>query len=99
MCFSYKGGCGIRESTSIEAFKRRAGLGYRYMTPGYYQYYLSYTTKNLKNKVILNLKHIVCIAMWPLVVIRYVCALLCCKNLYCMVWLLISWGSSFCGFH
>ena len=26
--FSYKGGCGVRECTRIEAFKRRAGLGY-----------------------------------------------------------------------
>ena len=25
---SYKGGCGVRESTHIEEFKRRAGLGY-----------------------------------------------------------------------
>ena len=24
--FSYKGGCGVREHTHIEAFKRRAGL-------------------------------------------------------------------------
>ena len=27
-CFSYKGGCGICERKRIEAFKRRAGLGY-----------------------------------------------------------------------
>ena len=27
-CFSYKGGCGVRERTCIEAFKRRAGLDY-----------------------------------------------------------------------
>ena len=27
--FSYKGGCGVRGRTRIEAFKRRAGLGYR----------------------------------------------------------------------
>ena len=27
--FSYKGGCGVRERTRIEALKRRAGLGYR----------------------------------------------------------------------
>ena len=26
---SYKGGCGVREHTRIEKFKRRAGLGYR----------------------------------------------------------------------
>ena len=26
--FSYKGGCGVRERTHIEAFKRRGGLGY-----------------------------------------------------------------------
>ena len=26
---SYKGGCGIHERTRIEAFKRRADLGYR----------------------------------------------------------------------
>ena len=26
---SYKGGCGVNECTRIEAFKRRAGLGYR----------------------------------------------------------------------
>ena len=26
---SYKGGCGVRECTSIKAFKRRAGLNYR----------------------------------------------------------------------
>ena len=26
--FSYKGGCGVRRRTCIEAFKRRAGLGY-----------------------------------------------------------------------
>ena len=28
-CFSYKGGCGVRERMRIEAFKRRAVLGYR----------------------------------------------------------------------
>ena len=28
-CFSYEGGCGVRECTNIEAFKRRAGMGYR----------------------------------------------------------------------
>ena len=28
--FSYKGGCGMCERVHIEAFKRRAGLGYRY---------------------------------------------------------------------
>ena len=27
-CFSYKGGCGMCGCTHIEAFKRRAGLGY-----------------------------------------------------------------------
>ena len=27
--FSYKGGCGVREHTRIEEFKRRAGLGCR----------------------------------------------------------------------
>ena len=27
--FSTKDGCGIREVTRIEVFKRRAGLGYR----------------------------------------------------------------------
>ena len=26
--FSYKGGCGVRGRTHIEAFKRRAGFGY-----------------------------------------------------------------------
>ena len=26
--FSYKGGCGVRGCTCIEAFNRRAGLGY-----------------------------------------------------------------------
>ena len=26
--FSYKGGCGVHGHTRIEAFKRRAGLGY-----------------------------------------------------------------------
>ena len=26
--FSYKGGCGVRGRSRIEAFKRRAGLGY-----------------------------------------------------------------------
>ena len=26
--FSYKGGCGVHGRTRIEAFKRRAGLGY-----------------------------------------------------------------------
>ena len=26
--FSYKGGCGVHGCTRIEAFKRRAGLGY-----------------------------------------------------------------------
>ena len=26
--FSYKGGCGVRGHSHIEAFKRRAGLGY-----------------------------------------------------------------------
>ena len=26
--FSHKGGCGVRGHTHIEAFKRRAGLGY-----------------------------------------------------------------------
>ena len=31
--------------------------------------------------------------------IRYVCILLCFKSLYCTVWLLISWGSNFRGFH
>ena len=27
-CFSYKGGCGVRERMGIKAFKRRAELGY-----------------------------------------------------------------------
>ena len=27
--FSYKGGCGVCERMRIEAFKRRAGLGYK----------------------------------------------------------------------
>ena len=29
--FSYNGGCGVHECTHIKAFKRRAGLGYRYL--------------------------------------------------------------------
>ena len=28
-CFSYKGGCGVRERMHIETFKRRAELDYR----------------------------------------------------------------------
>ena len=31
-CFRYKGGCGMHGRTHIEAFKRRAALGYRYQT-------------------------------------------------------------------
>ena len=27
-CFSYKGGCGVHGRSHMEAFKRRAGLGY-----------------------------------------------------------------------
>ena len=33
---SYKGGCGVHEHMRIETFKRRAGLGYRYMASAYY---------------------------------------------------------------
>ena len=33
--FIYKGGCGIRGSTHIKTFKRRAGLGYRYLASPY----------------------------------------------------------------
>ena len=33
--FSYKGGCGVRECTRIEKFKRRAALGYRLKAMGY----------------------------------------------------------------
>ena len=57
----------------IEAFKRRAGLGYGYTALGYQLYnviYNGYTTKKIKNKDILNLKqyyYIACVAMWPFV--------------------------------
>ena len=60
MSFSYKGRCGIRERTHIEAFKTRAGLGY---TVHKWLYVISntmlfktatYTTKNLRNKAILT---------------------------------------------
>ena len=34
-CFSYKGGCGVCEWMCIEAFKRRACLGYRQTVSGY----------------------------------------------------------------
>ena len=33
--FSNKGGCGMCGRTRIEAFKRRAGLGYRYTSSDY----------------------------------------------------------------
>ena len=38
VCFSYKGGCGVRECTHVWGFKRRAGLGYRSMIFGYQQF-------------------------------------------------------------
>ena len=56
--FSYKGGCGMHGHTRIEVLKRRAGLGcgFRLLV---LKCYLknNYTTKKLKNKVVLNLKH------------------------------------------
>ena len=37
--FSYKGRCGVRECTHIEAFKTRASLGYRQTASAYYEAY------------------------------------------------------------
>ena len=57
--FSYKDGCGVREPMHIEAFKIRAALDYRQTALAYYYYDVilnSYTTKNLKNKAVFNLK-------------------------------------------
>ena len=37
-CLSYKGGCGVCESsqsTHIKTFKKRAALGYKYMVLAY----------------------------------------------------------------
>ena len=50
------GVCGVHELMCIKVFKRRAGLGY---TLTYYYYNVmknSYTTTNLKNKAVFNLK-------------------------------------------
>ena len=33
--FSYKGGCGMRGYVCVDAFERRAGLGYRLTASGY----------------------------------------------------------------
>ena len=57
--FSYKGGCGIREHTCIEASKRRPGLGckrLRVISNKMLFKIRSYTTKKLKNKAVLILK-------------------------------------------
>ena len=56
---SYKGGCGVREGMRIEAIKRRAGLGidkrlWLIINTLLFKT-VSYTTKKLKNKAIVNL--------------------------------------------
>ena len=54
--FSYKGVCGICERTRIKVFKRRAGLGYRFIINTMLFKTVSYASKILKNKAVFNLK-------------------------------------------
>ena len=70
--FSYKGGCGICGHTCIEEFKRKAGLGERLMALSISNTMLfktvihMHTTKELKYKAVLGLKHYCSVAMWHL---------------------------------
>ena len=53
--FSYRGRCSVRECTRIEAFKIRAGLGYKRLwliINKMVRILNSYTIKNLKNEVV-----------------------------------------------
>ena len=54
--FSYKGGCGIRECTHIETFKEELSWAIDKRLRLIINTMFSYTTKNLKNKAVFNLK-------------------------------------------
>ena len=66
--FNYKGGCGVHGHIRIETIKRKLA----WATDKRLQVIstitlFNHTTKKLKNKVVLSLFKIVCIAMWSLV--------------------------------
>ena len=58
---------GIVRAYVFEVFKRRAVFGVQINGFRLLVMQNSYATKELKNNVVLSLKHIVCIAMWSLV--------------------------------
>ena len=68
--FSYKGGCGVRGRTLSRRLKEElAWVTYKRLR--LISNIMFYTTKKLKNKAVLSLNNIVCVAKWSLVTYSY----------------------------